>query len=66
MNFQPLLRDLHKVYTLQQIADMCGFASRGHVHDVMRGNQIGVKYEIGAKVINAHSTLKNERKRGKK
>ena len=66
MNFQILLRDLHKVYTLQQIAEMCGFASRGHVHDVMRGNQSGVRYEVGAMVIDAHAALKRQQKRARK
>ncbi len=63
MNFKPLLRDLAEVYTLNAIAEMCGFASRGHVHDVMTGKQAGVKYELGVKIADAHAKLVRQQKR---
>jgi hypothetical protein len=67
MNFKPLLRDLAQVYTLQSIAEMCGFASRGHVHDVMTGKQEGVKFELGMSIVDAHARLAKQLKRkGKK
>jgi hypothetical protein len=62
MNFKPLLRDLAQVYTLQSIAEMCGFASRGHVHDVMHGKQKGVTFELGMSIVDAHARLVKQRK----
>jgi hypothetical protein len=63
MNFKPMLRDLAQVYTLESIKEMCGFASRGHVHDVMNGKQEGVKFELGMSILDAHAQLKRQQKR---
>jgi lambda repressor-like predicted transcriptional regulator len=40
--------------TLEQIANQCGFASRGHVHDVMTGKQGEPKWSIGDKLLSLH------------
>ena len=38
-------------FTLAQIAEECGFASRGHVHDVLTGKQGEPKWSIGDKLL---------------
>lgn len=40
--------------TLEQIKDACGFASRGHVHDVATGKQPKVLWERGDALIRFH------------
>lgn len=55
MNWQTILSDLRRVMTLQEIADGCGLASRGAVHNLLTGKQATVSYEIGAKLVSMHS-----------
>lgn len=54
MNFQQLLSELSEHMTLQKIADECGMASRGHVHDLISGRQKTVSYEAGLKLVALH------------
>lgn len=55
MNWKQLLADLRMVMTLQDIADTCGLASKGAVHDIASGRQKTVMYEIGACLIALHA-----------
>jgi AraC-like DNA-binding protein len=57
MNWQNLLSDLCKRVTLQEIADECGFSSRGHVHDLKNNNQRTVSYEVGTKLVEYHKRV---------
>ena len=55
-NFPNLIAELRTVYgmTLEQIANACGFSSKGHVHDLKTGRQQSVSYELGTKLIDLH------------
>lgn len=55
MNWKQILADLRMVMTLQDIADTCGLASKGTVHDIATGRQKTVMYEIGACLIALHA-----------
>jgi hypothetical protein len=56
--FKEAIADLlGRGWTLQRIADACGFASRGHVHDVLNGKQISVSWEIGDKLLRLHKRV---------
>lgn len=66
MNFQQLLSELSKLMTLQKIADECGMASRGHVHDLINGRQKTVSYEAGLKLVALHKKAMRRATKGKK
>lgn len=67
MNFAKLLRDINETgMSLQAIADYCGLASRGHVHDIMTGRQAHVYYEPGAKIIELHKREMRKSKQQRK
>lgn len=51
MDWKTIVTELNSVMTLQQIADACGLASKGHVHDIRNGRQTDVLYSVGAKLI---------------
>lgn len=55
MNWQQILADLRMVMTLQDIADSCGLASKGAVHDISTGRQKTVMYEVGVKLVALHA-----------
>jgi hypothetical protein len=55
MNWKQLIQDLtDRKITLQAIADECGFASKGHVHDLKTGRQCTVSYDAGVKLVALH------------
>ncbi len=57
MNFKTLIADiLSRGYTLQQIAEATGMASRGHVHDLANGKQKTVSFEVGARICTLHKS----------
>ncbi len=59
MNFATLITDLRaRGLTLQDIADKCGFASRGHVLDVERGEQQRLSWDVGDKLIRLSRRIK--------
>lgn len=48
MNWPEIIAEIRvRGYTLDNIKDKCGFASRGHVHDVANGKQPTVSWERG-------------------
>jgi len=54
-DFKQLICDLQqRRVTLAQIADYCGFCSKGHVHDLKQGRQKTVSFEVGAKLVQLH------------
>jgi AraC-like DNA-binding protein len=57
MDFKKLINELVARKTLQEIADECGFSSRGHVHDLKTGRQLKVSYEIGVKLVAMHKKI---------
>lgn len=66
MNIQDHLRDLRRAYTLEQIAKMCDFSSKGHVHDVLTGRQKTVTFLLGMRIMDAHKKLMRKEKRATK
>ena len=55
MNFPKLIAEIMgRGYTLNQIADATGMASRGHVHDLHSGRQKSVSFEVGTLLCNLH------------
>jgi predicted DNA-binding protein YlxM (UPF0122 family) len=57
MDFKKLINELGAHRTLQEIADECGFSSKGHVHDLKTGRQLKVSYEIGVKLVAMHKKI---------
>jgi hypothetical protein len=58
MNWKQLIADLRKRgLTLEAIRAECGFASRGHVHDLGGGKSFTVSWEIGNKLIRFHKRV---------
>lgn len=58
MNWKQLILDLtSRKITLQAIADECGFASKGHVHDLKTGRQATVSYDAGVKLVALHKRV---------
>ena len=58
MDWKTLIADMRaRGLTLQQIKDAAGFASRGHVHDVLGGKQRRVYWEIGDALIKLHKRV---------
>ena len=58
MNWSQLIADMRtKGVTLDEIASQCGFSSRGHVHDVWKGRQARVLWEIGDKLLRLHKRV---------
>ena len=57
MNWKNIIADLCKKVTLQEIADTCGFSSRGHVHDLKTGKHEKVSYEVGMKLVAYHKRV---------
>ncbi len=45
------------------IAESCGFASRGHVHDFINGKQKTVAWEIGQKIVEQHKKALRKKQR---
>lgn len=55
MDWKTLIAGLRaRGLTLDEIRIACGFASRGHVHDVMTGKQGRVMWEIGDAMLRLH------------
>jgi hypothetical protein len=55
MDWTKLIADLRaRGYTLQRIAELCGFASRGHVHSVAGDKSRSIVWEIGDALIRLH------------
>lgn len=55
MNWPNLIEIiLSRGFTLQEIADECGFASKGAVHDLKSGQSATCSYERGQKLIEMH------------
>lgn len=66
MDFARLLKEINETMSMRAIADYCGLASAGHVHDIISGRQINVWYEPGAKIIELHKREKQKAKRQRK
>lgn len=49
--------------TLQEIADECGFASRGAVHELRTGESKTCSYERGCKLVAMHARAKRKQQR---
>jgi hypothetical protein len=45
---------LARGYTLREVAERCGFASPGALHDLKSGKQFTVSYERGVSLITMH------------
>lgn len=57
MNWQQVVSDIRaRGFTLEQIKDRCGFASRGHVHDIVTGKQERVLWETGERLLKMHKS----------
>ena len=55
MDWYQIIQDLQdRQVTLQEIADKCGFASRGAVHDLKNVEKATCSYERGAKLVALH------------
>ncbi len=55
MNWKHIISDIRQAgATLDQIAEECGFASRGHVHDVFTGKQGEPRWSIGNQLLVMH------------
>jgi hypothetical protein len=57
MDWKTLLQDIRRHKTLDAIAKECGFASRGHVHDLANGNQLSVEWSRGQALIKLHKRV---------
>lgn len=66
MNWTQMILDLETHgYKLQQIADICGFGSKGHLHDLKAGRQKTVTYLPGAALVKLHKKTTRSKKAGK-
>ncbi len=55
MNWKTIIAEIRQSgATLEQIAQQCGFASRGHVHDLMTGKQAEPRWSIGDQLLALH------------
>lgn len=62
MNWKQLIVDMTSRHvTLQNIADLCGMASKGHAHDLKTGRQSTVSYEVGVKLVALHKRVMRRR-----
>jgi hypothetical protein len=66
MNWQKLLTEMSEYMTLRQIAEACGFASAGHVHDVRSGKHLSVAFPLGTRIIAEHARVMRKAKRKEK
>ena len=58
MDWKKLLADIRaRDVTLEKIKDECGFASKGHVHDVATGKQPHIFWERGDALIRMHKRV---------
>ena len=58
MDWQRMIAELRqRRLTLEDIAQACGFASRGHVHDLARGKQGEPRWSIGDALIRYHKRV---------
>lgn len=62
MNWMPIMSELLKKLTLQEVADRCGMASKGHVHDLATGRQRSVSYDVGDKLMQEYKRIMRRRK----
>jgi hypothetical protein len=61
-----IIQDLQdRKVTLQTIADECGFASRGAVHDLKMVDGATCSYERGAKLVAFHRKVMRRKTRTK-
>lgn len=63
MNWSKIISELAESMTLQQIADTCGLASKGHVHDIKTGKQKQVYYEAGCRLLAMHKKVMRRKAR---
>lgn len=61
MNWNAIIAALQKRYTLEVLAKLAGFASKGHLHDLKTGKQVTCSFERGQKLLELHHDL-NKRK----
>jgi hypothetical protein len=55
MNWHNIIAELQAAgWTLEAIAHECGFASKGHVHDLKTGHQKSCGFEAGIKLVELH------------
>jgi len=66
MNWKTLLSELSERMTLQEIADGCGLASKGHVHDLKTGRQKTVAFEAGQSIVALHKKMMRRKHKGDK
>jgi len=64
MNWKQLIADMQaRGETMQTIADKCGFASSGHVHNLASGKQSDLKWTIGVSMIDLHKRVMRRKAR---
>jgi len=64
MDWYTIINELqHRKVTLQQIADQCGFASRGAVHDLKNVKAATCSYERGVKLVALHKRVMHRREK---
>jgi hypothetical protein len=57
-DWQHIIQELRgRDLTLAYIADNCGFASRGHVHNLQKRPDSSVTWEIGDKLLKLHKRV---------
>lgn len=57
MNWQTIIQDIRRHMTLQEIADACKFASRGHLHALAMGTQKSVEWSKGQALLRLHKRM---------
>lgn len=51
MNWNAIITELQKHYTLEVLANLAGFASKGHLHDLKMGHQATCSFERGQRLL---------------
>lgn len=66
MNWPNIIKPiLAHGYTLAQIADECGFASPGALHDLLKGRQKTCTYERGTRLLDMCRMVERKTRRRK-
>lgn len=64
MNWQAIIAEIRsRGLTLEDVRAACGFASRGHVHDLATGHQQALRWELGDALIKLHKRVKRRKVR---
>lgn len=62
MNWNAIITALQERYTLEVLAKLAGFASKGHLHDLKTGKQATCSFERGQKLMELHRGLSKREK----